>query len=490
MIPAKNVVATLVFALVAAPLSGHDAEAKTTARVVIAHIDSGINPYHEIFRDRSALAYVHPSKYIPGYPKDAQALRLTLNAPTWETAFRKDRKIWDRLLAQWQNGELSERVFWIPGTKIIAAMRLGEGGVSCPASEDVNPPTVVSVNLTCTDYPILDDQGHGTMTASRMAGIGTSLCPECRIVSIEGLGDLSTKWAADQGWIDVQTNSWGSVAPQPAFWAIDEAEGGEFVKNLEEAAKRHLVYFASGNGAGFFLGWTTWPSELAPTLVAGAIWVGAHDNGKVAHWSGAPAHVVADGFRGLTAGNRSAKGLETNGYVCCSSASSPYAASEGAAILLEARKLLGDTRVGFRKGVAAQGRARGISSGPLADGKLTLDELRVLVKHTAQARPMEGRHDGKAHWASGPSAPAVLPYGPGDNAFCEGCWTLPVEWRQIPEDAPAYVLIGYGAANEFGLDLAKKVLRGKASAPDRSDVDEFFENEAALRALIQHPARP
>ena len=485
----KAAVGTIFLALVSGPLTGR-AEAKATPRVVIAHIDSGINPYHEVFRDRSPLAYVHPSKYIPGYPKDAQALRLTLNAPTFAAAFKKDRKIWDGLLAQWSKGELTDKIFWIPGTKIIAATRFGEGGVSCPASEDVNPPTVLSVNLNCIDYPILDDQGHGTMTASRMAGTGTSLCPECRIVSIEGLGDLSSKWAADQGWIDVQTNSWGSVLPHPAFWASDEAVGGEFVKNLEEAAKRHLVYFASGNGAGFFLGWTTWPSELAPTLVDGAIWVGAHDNGRVTAWSGAPAHVVADGFRGLTAGHRSVKGLETNGYVCCSSASSPYAASEGAAILLQARRILGDGHIGFRKGVAAQGRAPGIRSGPLRDGKLTLAELKELVKHTAQERPQQGRHDGEAHWASGPSAPVLLPYGPGDNAFCEGCWTLPVEWTAVPGDAPAYVLIGYGAANEFSLKLAVQVLRGRATAPDRSDVDSFFENEATLRALIQHPVRP
>ncbi|HYZ93640.1 MAG TPA: S8 family serine peptidase [Actinomycetota bacterium] len=487
----KRAAAALVLALVTATLSGQKAEAKLTPRVVIAHIDSGINPYHEVFRDRSPLAYVHPSKYIPGYPRDAQALRLSLNAPTWQAAFRKDRKIWDRLLAQWEKGELGGRVFWIPGTKIIAATRMSEGGVSCPASEDVNPPTVVAVGIACTDYPILDEQGHGTMTASRMGGIGTSLCPECRIVSIEGLGSESTKWAADQGWIDVQTNSWGSVAPHPAFWVADEAVGGTFVKDIEESARKHLVYFASGNGAGFFLGWTPWPSETAPTLVEGTLWVGAHDNGHVAHWSGTPAHVVADGFRGLTAGKHSMKGLETNGYVCCSSASSPYAASEGAAILLEARRLLGDGRVGFRSGIAARGRRpAGVRSGPLVDGKLTLEELKTLVKHTAQARPQEGKHDGAAHWASGPSAPAVLPYGPGDNAFCEGCWTLPVAWTDVPEEFPAHLFIGYGGANEFSLDLARRVLRGKASAPDRSDVDAFFEDEAALRELIQHPVRP
>lgn len=485
-------IAAIVAASVVTPAPA--STAATTPRVVIAHIDSGINPYHEVFRDRSALAYVHPSKYIPGYPRDAEALRLTLDAPSFEAAFKADRKTWDRLLAQWDTPDgaldLTGKIFWIPGTRIIAATRFAPGTVWCPAGQDALTPPPWAVH-DCPDYPILDDLGHGTMTASRMAGKGTSLCPECRIVSIEGLGAEQVAWAADQGWIDMSTNSWGSLLPHPAFWAIDEAVGGSFVTGIEDAADRHLVYFASGNGAAFALGWTPWPSQIAPTLVRNAVWVGAHDNGKVAHWSGAPAHLVADGYRGLTAGNHEMKGIESNAFACCTSAASPYAASEGAAILLEARRLLRDGRIGFRSGVAARGRApAGVRTGPLADGKLTLDELRVLVKHTAQARPAEGRHDGSAHWASEPSAPVLTPYGPGDNAFCQGCWTMPVAWQDVPADAPAYVFVGYGAANEFSLREAVRVLRGQVRAPDRADVDAFFETEGALRALIQHPLTP
>ena len=178
-------VAALALAtLGAAQFVQQPAQAAPTPRVVIAHIDSGINPYHEVFRDRSKLAYTHPSKYIPGYPRDAQALRLTLHAKSFDAAFKADRKIWDRLLQQWEEGELNEKVFWIPGTRIIAATRFGTGGVWCPAAQDAFTPPPWAVH-DCPDYPILDDFGHGTMTASRMAGRGTSLCPECRIVSIE-----------------------------------------------------------------------------------------------------------------------------------------------------------------------------------------------------------------------------------------------------------------------------------------------------------------
>ncbi len=458
-------------------------------QAVIAHIDTGINPYHEVFRDRSKLASQHPSTYIPGYPADAVALNLSLDEPTWEAAFAKDKATWDDLKARFDDeatrDQVTGKVFWIPGTKIIAAKVFRLGGTFCPPVKEFTPPPW-AVN-DCPDYPILDDHGHGTMTATRMAGNKGSLCPDCRIVSIEGLGDLSSKWAADQGWIDVQTNSWGFIVPQPVIWAIDYPFDLGILRNLEEAAAKMPAYFASGNGINFFLGWATWPSQLGTTLVKNAIWVGAHDNGKVAHWSGAPAHVVADGYAGLTAENHSITAFGPRPITCCTSAASPYAAGEGAAIILRARQILGDSSVGIHDGIVARGQAHGIRRGPLSDGVFTLEEFRTLAKHTAEARPQAGRDDGEIHWFGDPRAPEVLPYGPGDNAFCQGCWTLPLPWSQVPSAVPAYTLIGYGAANERSLALAVKVLLGRAKEPNREDVDEFFVQEGKIRDVIHHP---
>lgn len=481
------------------PAQGQATGPAPRSLAVIAHIDAGINPYHEVFRDDRPIAYRHPSTYIPGYPPDAEALRLSLDEPSWEAAFTKDRAIWQGLLDRWNDttedpatgksprDELTGKVFWIPGTKIIAATRFSPGGVWCPP-EDVATPAPWLVQGDCADYPLLDEHGHGTMTATRMGGNRGSLCPECRIVSIEGLGDLSVKWAADRGWIDVQTNSWGFIVPHPVIWAIDYPFDLGIQRNLEEAAAKMPVYFASGNGANFFLGWTTWPSQLGTTLVKGALWVGAHDNGKVAHWSGAPAHVVADGYGGLAAGNRSLTDFGPSAFTCCTSASSPYAAGQGAAIILEARKILGDPLVGHRNGVLAKGTPPlGLTTGPLRDGDLTLGEFRALVKHTAEARPGVGRDDGWIHWAGDPRAPDVLPWGPGGNAFCQGCWTLPIDWADVPSDFPAYASIGYGAANERSLALAIEVLRGGREQPDRSGVDEFFETEGEVREVVHHP---
>lgn len=487
----------LVPALLAAMISAAAAPAQTgpEPRVVIAHIDTGINPYHEIFRDPSPLAQQHPSTYIPGYPADAVALNLTFTKPTWQENFAADKAIWDGLLTQWQDGTklrpnpMVGKVFWIPGTKIIAATRFGPGGVFCPPQDTVTPAPWL-VNNACTDYPILDEHGHGTMTATRMGGNKGSLCPECRIVSIEGLGDQSVKWAADRGWIDVQTNSWGYIVPHPAIYALDHGFNLGIQKNLEAAAASMPTYFASGNGAGFFLGWTTWPSQLATTLVKDAIWVGAHDNGKVAHWSGTPAHVVADGYKGLAADKQDMSKFGPSAFTCCTSAASPYAAGEGAAIILEARKILGDTQVGIRAGVVAAGTPPvSVTSGPLADGVFTLDEFRALVKHTAEARPAKGRDDGDIHWAGDPRAPEIAPWGPGDNAFCNGCWTLPIDWSDVPSDFPAYASIGYGGANERSLSLAAQVLRGLVSEPNRAEVDQFFAEDAKVRDVIHHPDR-
>lgn len=476
----------LVLAALASVLlpASADQAATPEPQVVIAHIDAGINPYSPAFRDRSALAHVHPSKYIPGYPADVPALRLSLDAPDWETAFGRDKKIWDELLAQWNDGELAGQMFWVPGTRIVAAIRLSPGGTYCPPVAGVEPAPNLAAAATCTDYPILDDFGHGTMTASRMAGEGSSQCPTCRIVSIEGLGADASGWAAEQGWIDVQTNSWGSLAPEPVIAVADSS----FATTLETAAQTHLVYFGSGNGAGFFLGAVPSPTQLAPTLVEGVVMVGAHDNGRVALWSGAPAHVVADGYGGLAAGNHDMKPVRPAPFACCTSASTPYAASQGAALVLEARRILGDRSTGVRDGIVASGAPLPPGrTGPLADGRLTLAELRAIVLHIATPRPTEGPHDGLTSWSGGPTAPNLLPYGAGENPYCPLCTTLPVQWTDVPADAPAYLSIGYGGTDAASLALGKKVLAGTATLPVRADVDELFAQESALRHLLHHP---
>jgi subtilase family protein len=429
---------------------------------VVALIDTGINPYSTAFRDGSRLAYKPPWTYMPGYPKNTPALRLSLGLP-YEKAVKKDADVWAQVKPN--------TLYWIPGTRIVGAISMGAGGVSCPTVG--TPPANGYTNSGCEEHRILDDHGHGTMTASRAAGSPNSLAPRGRIVEIEGLGAKSVEWAADQGWIDVQSNSWVSFVPPPVPNGTIDA--------FRDASKKMLVLAASGNGAAFSQGVAPTPTQLLSTAPAGVVIVGGHDNGKMTLWSGAPPHVVADAYAGMSAIHDSVEPMRPDPIACCTSAASPYAAGGALAIVLQARKILGDHTTGIHGGVVAMGRAGLVPSGPLADGKFTLEELKDVFLHTAEAHPAEGRDDGDIHWAGDPRPPDHAELGPGANPFCIGCTTVPVEWKAIPDDVSAYTLIGYGGINETSVSLAGKVLLGRADLPARPNEDQLYQLDQQLR---------
>lgn len=460
----------LVASLILAGTAGRArAQEAPEPHVVVALVDTGINPYHETFRDTSALAYVHPSTYLPGYPADAERLDLSLDAPSFEEALRRD----EEKLAKIQRGKL----YWIPGTRIVGAIRFSSGTASCPGPLQTPP---VPLNNACTEHNLIDDAGHGTMTASRAAGgpVGASgvhsLAPEARIVAIEGLGAPGVRWASSQSWIDVQSHSWLTLVPPPAEQDVSPA--------FADAARRQAVFVASGNGAAYTNGLAPMSTYTLATAAPGVVLVGAHDNGKVSQWSGSPPHVVADGYGGWTAANRDRTTYGPHPIACCTSAAAPYAAGGAAAIVLEARRILHDTSVGVRDGVVASGPRQ--PSGILDDGVFTLDELRSLVLHTAEARPVEGRDDGLAHWLGAGGNPSVLPYGPGANPFCQGCWTAPVAWTSVPDPVPAYPLVGYGQISERSVDAAARVLRGETGVPARPADDALYAADQTLRSVL------
>jgi hypothetical protein len=434
---------------------------------VVALIDSGINPYSKAFRDKSALAYKHPSTYIPGYPKDAIRLELHLDVP-YEDALKLDEATWKTV----QRGKL----YWVPGTRIIGAISFGAGGANCPV---VGVPPANALQSSCSQRSILDDHGHGTMTASRAGGAPSSLAPHARIVEIEGLGAQGVRWAADQGWIDVQSNSWINFVPQPIPGATTDA--------FAYASDKTLTLAASGNGTAYITGFAPTPTYLLSTAPAGVVLVGGHDNGKMTLWAGAPPHIVADAYAGMTAIRDSIETMRPDPIACCTSAASPYAAGGAAAIITEARRILHDRSTGIHDGIVAQSHdcSDWPSEGPLSDGLLTLDELKGVYFHTAEAHPSEGRDDGDIHWAGEPRAPDHAEFGPGANPFCFGCTTMPVAWQQIPEDGDVtYPLIGYGGINEVSVELAAKVLSGKEPMPERPGADSQYELDQEIRRSL------
>jgi Subtilase family len=446
---------------------------------VVAHIDTGVNPYAPAFRDKSPLAYKHPSTYIAGYPKDAQALKLTLDKP-FDEAFKADEAKWKLL----KRGEL----YWIPGTKIVGAISMSAGGTYCP---QVKVPTVIATSDgSCSEHVILDDHGHGTMTGSRATGIPDSLAPEARLVTIEGLGANSVEWATDQGWIDVQTNSWVNLVPTPIPGGTSEA--------FYVASQKMITLAASGNGTAYLAGVAPTPTYVLSTAPRGVILVGGHDNGRATLWSGAPPHVVADAYMGMAASARTTDKMHPEIMACCTSAASPYAAGGAATLVLEARKILKDRTLGVTDGVLACGKPNAVKDGPLKDGIFTIDEFKDVFFHSAEPFPGEGKDDGEVHWSGGLRPPDQVEYGPGGNPYCPGCTTTPVPWSTVPTQADglAYQFVGYGGINERSVKLAIDVLRGKAQVPERAAADAQYELDQTLRDIFfsangfEAPAEP
>jgi hypothetical protein len=422
--------------------------------VVVAHVDVGVNPYNIDFRWDDPRAFEPPCTYLPRYPCDAVRLDLHLNEKDFATAFALDQATWLSV----QPGVL----YWIPGTKIVGAYAFATQG----------------------DYFVLDPVGHGTMTASRSAGNSHSLCPTCLFVSVQGLGTDEVQWAANSGFVDVQTNSWGSllfIDPLPSL-----------AKPIQQAAQKQPVFFASGNGLAGFDGVVGMPTLTMPTGAPDAILVGAHDNGRILTWPGTPPHVIADGYGPWMALYNSTDAVEPNPIACCTSTATPYAAGGAAALVQEARRLLGDPGgEGTTDGVlarAAPGHAVP-GSGPLSDGVFTLDELKQVLFHTADLRPGEGPDDGLLHWTADPAAhvgdvagnPVDYATNPGQNPYCLGCVSTPLPYSAVPTDVSLWANEGYGAIDPASVAQAKAVLRGDAALPARPVEDALYAADQAFR---------
>ncbi|MFN2389359.1 MAG: S8 family serine peptidase [Actinomycetota bacterium] len=430
------------------------------ASAVVAIMDSGINPYHTTFQDDSPLARKHPSTYISGYPKDAIALRLSLDEETYWEAVKKDcERVWDKI----EPGKL----YWFPGTKIIGAVTFSpQIEIDC---KEAKP----SENV---DGRIIDAGGHGTMTASRAASNEYGACTECRIVAVQfSLSGFNKddaidaiRWGAkNSDWIDLQSNSWGPIAPlwEPTGQGQLMTANPQLVRAVEDVSRRHLAFWASGNGALFRWGALGHPTPITPHLTPSAIMVGGHDSGYVASWPGFPPHIVSDACNCWAAYHQEkAKSAATVGSG--TSSATPFAAGGAARILLEARRILDDPSTGVSGGVVARGRKGVVARGPLADGKLTLEEWKRLVFVSATPRPKAQREDGP-------------PCGVVDGLVLYSA--TPVKWSDVPPQYPEYLHIGYGAVDHPAVARAVKILEGTIQPPDRSATDAYFERDRSIR---------
>ncbi len=192
--------------------------------VVVAVADTGVNPYHEVYR-RPHLT-VHPCHWVAGFDDcSVPALELSIGVhDTYEAAYAADLEVWRSVeVGRW---------YWIPGTNIIGAVCNGQSGRS-------GSPPPVTPDTPC----IHDEDGHGTATTSAVL----SEAPEALLLVHEGnssAGPLAYAPVAP----DIQSHSWGPVAPQPVH-AGDPVTGYAGMTLADPGADdpATLFFIAAGN---------------------------------------------------------------------------------------------------------------------------------------------------------------------------------------------------------------------------------------------------
>ena len=423
------------------------------SHVVIAVVDTGINPYHVAYR-RSEYT-IHPSNYIEGFPTDAPALGLSFNAGDYVSArTADDAPVW---------GQVAERkLYWIPGTNIIGAYSVADYAGTPPGG--------------LPSRPIIDDDGHGTGTTSVSGGGALSTKgtpygsnPDALIVIIEGLGDAGVKWASEQPWIDFISGSYGDAASVPCTDSgdatVDDAAdiwcGREYRYTAPFVLRDgRTAVFSAGNGLSRTGIATDRYSSLRPT--SGPSWVitvGAVSarNEQDYAWHSVPVDISSYGLHWPAADPFSFSGeVEFGG----TSNATPVTAGVFSRALLAARRSLGDAVEGIHtssdgKGVPAYGPA-GLAKGLIADGVLARTELEDAVFKTAQPEEFNTET-----WVYDPIV--------------------------IPNTPLYYTQQGYGNANVAAALRAIEVIMGRAPMPNRSEVDAWIETVDAVRNTVYPP---
>jgi hypothetical protein len=399
---------------------GEPTELADKSFAVIAIIDSGINPYHSEFRDERFQA--HPAQYVSGFPATAQRLDLALDAATFKEATVRDEATWSNVATR--------TLYWIPGTRIIGAISMDPYG----------------------SIPILDEDGHGTATASDAVGATVGPCPECLVVIIEGPGEAALDWAFRQPWIDAVSNSWTFCVPLSiAGCAVDPGVIPEVLYDPEPTRRAveagQEILFSAGNGVlnAFDVPQPTYlHSQTGPDWI---LTVGSADatNSARTFGTGRPFDVTSYGVNWRGASHQSMNSIRS---FSGTSAATPIVAGAYGEVLRSVRVALGDTQEGPRPGaVVAQGAA---VAGFVSDGKLTRAEAERVLLLTA-------RSDG----SSATVAPVGLPGGPG-----------------------SFVYSGYGLVNAASAADAVRVALGDLPVPSRPNEDLWASVDSTIRRSL------
>lgn len=442
----------------------HALRLRSRSHVVIAVVDTGINPYHVAYR-RPEYA-VHPSEFIEGFPKSAPALGLSFGVKDYLKARAKDDgPVWSKVE--------EHRLYWIPGTNIVGAYSDYDAFDDTPLIGETLPEGVEH------SRPILDDNGHGTGTTSVAAGGAVSAQtrapfgsnPDALIVIVEGLGDKAVKWASEQPWIDFISGSYGDPTATPYNDTVpDLPELPQPAGRLDSREYRYTdpfvlrdgrtACFSAGNGLTRTGVATDRYSSLRPT--SGPSWVvtvGAASprNDQDYGWHSVPVDLSSYGNHWPAAAPFSTDGEQGFGGT---SNAAPLTCGVFSKALLEARRSLGDAVEGIH--VASDGTRvpslgpSGLAKGLLADGVLTREEFRDAVFKTALPAALDA---------------VRFTYDP----------------VVIPDSPVYYTQEGYGIANVASAKRAVEVILGRAPMPDRAEVDAWIATIDAVRNAVYPP---
>ena len=436
--------------------------------VVIAVIDTGINLYHKEYAllpaEGEAAAPVGPAPELLAGLGVPELVPVALSTGLdWADAVAQDK---ETLLAM-----EPETLYTFPGTRVLAAISFqSSGGQRCTGGLIGQ----AQGTSTCEDWPLILDMpgGHGTMTTSRAIGNTVSIGGaerDIHLVVVQGFTPDALRWVADQDWIDMASLSaglspYGIVPGVPLV--LDQAGMSEAIEAFNYLSHRKPFFASTGNGFGNAgtLGFPSW--ARGSSGVPDALSVGANDNARMSQWHNQDPYVSADGCANPSADSDDTESVSN--YGGGTSSATPFTAGGGAKLLLEARRLLGDTQVGPRVDeslkaegwssgraedatiVLAKGEAGLVPEGPLADGVLTLLEFKQLIYLTALATPTADESDGD-------ECLIVMAGGfPGGE-------NLPAAAR--------FPIHGYGEVNHASIDAAIAVLKGEAPMPERGEDD-------------------
>jgi hypothetical protein len=420
------------------------------AQVVVAVIESSLNPYHDEFA-RPGLTR-HPSSYIAGYPKTAKPLRLSLGASDYDKAATADDALWRGLPAR--------ELLYVPSTNFA-------GLVYLPTDSPLDGDTSVSVGtegVGDNSRPVINGQQfHGTGVSSVLAGSRYGACPDCLVVFVAADdAEEGFAWAAAQPWIDVISNSWGGPLGVPSRGDAARPEqaadpSAEFTRKAAEQGK--VVLFGSGNGATGLGGIVPSPAQHSETYSSpftGPPWIltvgAAKANGQPTNWHDIPVDVIAQGEARPAASPGS---IQDQQFFLGTSCATPIAAGVIGQALLNARRAVADTGTGPRRGslvVPAPG-TRKIGRGPLADANLGRAELVDAALSVA----------------------AWQPFDPG---------SLVTDPLVTPTTSLSYAYQGHGRLDRDTIPLLTNVLLGKAPQPPRPEMAEWAAGHQQRRTAL------